>query len=90
MAKRVFPFYAQMDSMDCGPACLQMVAKYHGKLYPLAVLRNWCHLDREGVSLPALPHMTGTALVITEERSLLTRIFEQFLKLVSPTYPINE
>lgn len=55
MAKRVFPFYAQMDSMDCGPACLQMVAKYHGKLYPLAVLRNWCHLDREGVSLPALP-----------------------------------
>lgn len=43
-----------------------------------------------GRPIPALPHMTGTALVITEERSLLTRIFEQFLKLVSPTYPINE
>lgn len=54
MAKRVFPFYAQMDSMDCGPACLQMVAKYHGKLYPLAALRNWCHLDREGVSLKGI------------------------------------
>lgn len=38
-----------------------------------------------GKTIPALPHMTGTALVITEDRSLLSRIFEQFIKLVSPT-----
>lgn len=37
-----------------------------------------------GKPIPALPHITGTALVITEDRSLLTRIFEQFLRLVSP------
>ncbi|MEL6835574.1 MAG: peptidase domain-containing ABC transporter [Bacteroidota bacterium] len=46
-----FPFYSQMDRMDCGPACLQMVAKHYGKFYQLPDLRKWCHLDREGVSL---------------------------------------
>lgn len=49
-----FPFYPQMDSMDCGPACLQMIAKFHGKSYRLADLRAWCHLDREGVSLKGI------------------------------------
>ena len=24
-----FPFYHQHDSMDCGPACLQMIAKFY-------------------------------------------------------------
>ncbi|MDR2407959.1 MAG: peptidase C39, partial [Bacteroidales bacterium] len=23
-----FPFTHQLDAMDCGPACLQMIAKY--------------------------------------------------------------
>ncbi|MDR0363527.1 MAG: hypothetical protein LBH92_00665 [Bacteroidales bacterium] len=26
-----FPFTHQHDTMDCGPACLQMIAKYYGK-----------------------------------------------------------
>jgi hypothetical protein len=26
-----FPFYKQLDSMDCGPTCLRMVAKSYGK-----------------------------------------------------------
>ena len=40
--------------MDCGPACLQMIAKFHGKLFKLSSLRKWCHLDREGVSLKGI------------------------------------
>ncbi|HBE41934.1 MAG TPA: hypothetical protein DDW27_12150 [Bacteroidales bacterium] len=28
-----FPFYKQLDSMDCGPRCLRMVAKHYGKTY---------------------------------------------------------
>ena len=28
-----FPHYLQLDSMDCGPACLKMIAKYYGKTY---------------------------------------------------------
>lgn len=29
MAK--FPFYKQLDAMDCGPSSLRMIAKYYGK-----------------------------------------------------------
>ena len=50
MAKR-FPFYRQLDGMDCGPASLQMVAAYYGRNYTLQNLRESCYIDREGVSL---------------------------------------
>ncbi len=46
-----FPLYQQRDAMDCGPACLQMVAAFYGKFYPLAYLRDNCFLSREGVSI---------------------------------------
>jgi ATP-binding cassette subfamily B protein len=45
-----FPFFPQRDAMDCGPACLMMVAASHGRNYALPYLRELCHLDREGVS----------------------------------------
>ncbi|MDE7237916.1 MAG: hypothetical protein K2N66_08880, partial [Paramuribaculum sp.] len=28
-------FTRQYDAMDCGPACVRMVASAHGKLFPL-------------------------------------------------------
>ena len=37
--------------MDCGPACLQMVAKYYGKDYNLPILSNLTGLSSEGASL---------------------------------------
>lgn len=46
-----FAFYHQYDSMDCGPACLKMVAQHYGKSYRLATLREKCHITREGVSM---------------------------------------
>jgi ATP-binding cassette, subfamily B, bacterial len=46
-----FPYYQQPDQMDCGPACLRMVAKHYGRNYPLLELRNKAFLTREGVSL---------------------------------------
>jgi ATP-binding cassette subfamily B protein len=45
-----FPFYRQRDAMDCGPACLMMVAAAHGRKYPLPYLRERSYLSREGVS----------------------------------------
>jgi len=26
-----FPFYKQLNAMNCGPTCLRMVAKYYGR-----------------------------------------------------------
>jgi len=49
MAK--FPFYKQLDAMDCGPSCLRMIAKYHGRSYSVQTLRERSHISREGVSL---------------------------------------
>lgn len=46
-----FPFHKQLDTMDCGPACLQMISDYHGKYYSLNTLRDKAHLSRNGVSL---------------------------------------
>src|SRR5574344_318047 len=48
---KTFPHYFQLDAMDCGPACLQMTAKYYGKYYSLQTLRERCFITREGVSL---------------------------------------
>ncbi|MEM9820221.1 MAG: peptidase domain-containing ABC transporter [Bacteroidota bacterium] len=46
-----FPFYRQLDQMDCGPTCLRMIAEHFGKSYSLQFLRDRCYIDREGVSL---------------------------------------
>jgi len=46
-----FPFFKQLDAMDCGPTCIRMIAKYYGQHYSLQYLREHSHLDREGVSL---------------------------------------
>lgn len=46
-----FPFYQQLDQMDCGPTCLKMIAKYHGRSFSLNELRNKSFITREGVSL---------------------------------------
>ena len=48
---RNFPFFPQHDAMDCGPACLRMVAQHYGRHYTLESLRQKCHISREGVSL---------------------------------------
>ena len=44
-------FFSQYDLMDCGPACLAMVASHYGKSYGLRYLRERCFITKEGVSL---------------------------------------
>ena len=46
-----FPYYQQLDSMDCGPSCLRMIAKYYGRSYSLQNLREKCYITRQGVSM---------------------------------------
>ncbi len=46
-----FPHYKQLDSMDCGPTCLRMVAKYYGSEYSTAQLRELCEIGKDGVNL---------------------------------------
>lgn len=46
-----FPFRSQMESSDCGPACIQMVAAYFGKQLSLSALKEYCNVTRLGISL---------------------------------------
>ncbi|HEY5509747.1 MAG TPA: peptidase domain-containing ABC transporter [Prolixibacteraceae bacterium] len=45
-----FPFFKQLDAMDCGPSCLRMIAKFYGKNFSLQTIRERSYLTREGVS----------------------------------------
>lgn len=49
-----FPFYRQMDLMDCGPTCLRMIARHHGRAYDAEFMRDRCSITREGVSLAGI------------------------------------
>lgn len=46
-----FPFYHQLDSVDCGPSCLRMIARYYGKKYEVHQLREYCYANKNGVPL---------------------------------------
>ena len=47
-------FTRQFDQMDCGPACVKMVASYFGKEYSLSYLRSQSLLTRDGVSISGI------------------------------------
>ena len=46
-----FPFYKQLDAMDCGPTCLRMIARHYGKKFSVQQLREQSFIQRTGVSL---------------------------------------
>jgi len=51
MKIKPFPHYIQLDSMDCGPTCLRMIARHYGRSYSSQNLREKCFITREGVSM---------------------------------------
>lgn len=46
-----FPFYQQLDAMDCGAACLRMISRHFGRYYSLEYLRELTYLGKQGVTL---------------------------------------
>ncbi|WP_343674783.1 peptidase domain-containing ABC transporter [Chitinophaga sp.] len=51
MFKRRLKFQYQLESSDCGPACLAMVASYHQRPYSIRDIKEHCALTRMGVSV---------------------------------------
>jgi ATP-binding cassette subfamily B protein len=51
MIYKRFPVEYQMDSQDCGPASLKIIAKHFGRFYSLQFLRDKCGIAKQGVSL---------------------------------------
>ncbi len=46
-----FPYVPQLDSRDCGPACLAMISRFYGKVYSIQTLRERSFITRQGVSM---------------------------------------
>jgi ATP-binding cassette, subfamily B, bacterial len=46
-----FPLFKQLESMDCGPTCLRMVAKHFGRAFSVQSLREASQIGRDGVNL---------------------------------------
>lgn len=46
-----FKFYKQLDSSDCGPTCLRMIAEHYGRKFSVDYLRRISFITKEGVSL---------------------------------------
>lgn len=51
---RAFPFYKQIDNMDCGPTCLKMIAKHYGRNISITKLRTLSETNRTGSSLQGI------------------------------------
>jgi ATP-binding cassette subfamily B protein len=44
-------YYRQLDSKDCGPTCLKIIAKHYGKTISIQGLRDFSETTREGSNL---------------------------------------
>ena len=54
MILKHFPVEYQMDSQDCGPASLKIIAKHFGRYYSFQYLWDRCGITNQGISLPDL------------------------------------
>ena len=78
--KKQPPFIHQPDAMDCGPACLGMIAKHYGKEFSLETLRSNSYIGRDGVSMLGI----SRAAERIGFRTIGGRIsFERFVKKAS-------
>lgn len=69
--KKKYPFFYQTNSMDCGLACLRMVAAFYGKKVNLERLRKLSDFEKSGVSMYGLRkaavelHFDATGIMTT-------------------------
>lgn len=52
--KQRFGFTRQLDNMDCGPACLKMIAEYYGRVFSIQNLREFSNITKVGASFLGL------------------------------------
>jgi ATP-binding cassette subfamily B protein len=75
-----FPFYRQLNTMDCGPTCLKMIAKHYGKHFSSERLRKLIGNNKMGSSLYGLSEtaevlgLTTTGLKLTYTQLLDTPV----------------
>jgi ATP-binding cassette subfamily B protein len=79
--KSKFPHFKQLDSRDCGPTCLRMIAKHYGKTFSREFLRDKASITRTGVTMAGI----AEAAEAIEMRTLGMRISIESLVTEAPT-----
>lgn len=79
--KKKFPFFRQLDHRDCGPTCLRMIAKFHGKSFSREFLRDKASITKLGVTMAGI----ADAAEIIEMRTLGMRVSLESLITEVPT-----
>lgn len=73
-----FPFYKQLDGMDCGPSCLRMIARHYGKTFSVQQLREQSFIQRTGVNLLGISEAAASiGLRATGIRTTLEKLKSQ-------------
>lgn len=75
-----FPFYHQLDTIDCGPSCLRMISKHYGRVFSLEFLREKSFITRDGASILGL----SEAAEAIGMRSLVVKINMESLRDEAP------
>jgi ATP-binding cassette, subfamily B, bacterial len=52
--RKRFPISYQLDAQDCGPACLEMIARHHGRTYSKQFIKESAQQDRQGTSMASI------------------------------------
>ena len=58
--RKTFPHYKQPDRKDCGPTCLRIIAKHHGRVISLQKTRQFSETNRLGTNLMCLSNAAET------------------------------
>lgn len=79
-----FKNYIQHYIMDCGPTCLKMIAKFHGRSISLDTLREKIKVSKHGVSLFGVKEVAKSLGLETEGLSLsLDQLEETMLPVMA-------
>jgi subfamily B ATP-binding cassette protein HlyB/CyaB len=83
--RKRYPWVQQHDQMDCGAACMSMVARAYGRTISVPRLRSLVHVTRDGASLfsmkKAAEHLGFQAIGIKARYEDLARYLVPFIAL---------
>ncbi|REC79931.1 hypothetical protein DRF60_02805 [Chryseobacterium elymi] len=79
--RKYYPFFRQLDTMDCGPTCLKMITAYYGKELSLNHLRDLCDVHSQGTSVSGI-------IYAAEKTGLKTLAAELSLEILLEKAPL--
>ena len=90
--KRRRPVVRQHDEMDCGAACMSMVARFYGKRIDIPTFRSLIHVTRDGASMLAMKRGAEAvgleAIGVMSGAKGLTRLRVPFIALMDYHYVV--